>query len=193
MRTNFIRSAVVLVLVTAASPLFAETAWLSSLDLKQMTSGWSVPKANLDIAGKAITIGGQQFTNGVGTHAASTFRVDLAGKAKRFFARVGLDDTAEGKGSVEFIVAGDGKVLWQSGLLLGGKPALPVDVDVTGVRVLALRVTDGGDGATSDHADWAEAGIEIDTRIKIMLMTIINSIRVKPRSCLFLRLAITRV
>jgi hypothetical protein len=30
---------------------------------------------------------------------------------------------------------------------------------VTGVRVLTLRVTDGGDGKNFDHADWADARV----------------------------------
>ena len=32
-----------------------------------------------------------------------------------------------------------------------------LDLDLTGVRQIALRVTDGGDGFEFDHADWAEA------------------------------------
>src|SRR2546428_11899077 len=150
--------------IMSAAPLaFAETLWLSSLDLSRMTCGWSVPKADLGVLGKPISIGGKQFTRGVGTHAESKLRVDLGRKASRFFAQVGVDDDAGGQGSVEFIVIGDGKVLWRSGLLAGGEAAMPVDVNVGGVRVLALRVTDGGDGAGSDHADWAEAGIEMQT------------------------------
>jgi alpha-galactosidase len=31
--------------------------------------------------------------------------------------------------------------------------------DVTGAQVVTLTVTDGGDGTTSDHADWADAQI----------------------------------
>src|SRR2546426_7825847 len=148
--------------IMSAAPLaFAEPLWLSSLDLSRMTCGWSVPKADLGVAGKPISIGGKQFTRGVGTHAESWLRVDLGGKASRFFAQVGLDDSAGSQGSVEFIVSGDGKILWRSGLLEGAKAPLPVDVNVSGVRVLALRVTDGGDGSGSDHADWAEAGIEM--------------------------------
>jgi len=139
----------------------AETVWLSSLDLTRMTSGWSVPKADLGVLGKPISIGGKQFAHGVGTHSESKLRVDLGGKGTRFFAQVGVDDSADGQGSVEFIVSGDGKVVWRSGLLTGGKPAVLVDVSVSGVRILTLRVTDGGDGAGSDHADWAEAGIEM--------------------------------
>jgi alpha-glucosidase len=30
-------------------------------------------------------------------------------------------------------------------------------VDVTGVRMLRLLVTDGGDGRDFDHADWTDA------------------------------------
>jgi alpha-galactosidase len=148
-------------IMSAASLAFAETVWLSSLDLSRMTCGWSVPKADLGVVGKPLSIAGKPFTRGVGTHAESCLRVDLRGRASRFFAQVGLDDSAGGQGSVEFIVSGDGKILWRSGLLTGGKAPLPVDVNLSGVRVLTLRVTDGGDGSGSDHADWAEAGIEM--------------------------------
>ena len=36
-------------------------------------------------------------------------------------------------------------------------PAKWCDVDVSGTRVLELRVGDGSDGITADHADWADA------------------------------------
>ena len=148
------------VLTACATPsLFAETVWLSSLDLGQMTAGWSVPKTDQDITGQPITIAKRTFAHGVGTHAASKFRVDLGGHATRFLAQVGVDDSAGGQGSVEFIVFGDGNVLWRSGVMTGGQPSRPVDVDLTGVKILGLRVTDGGDGASNDHADWADAKI----------------------------------
>ncbi|MDB6018972.1 MAG: glycoside hydrolase clan [Pedosphaera sp.] len=150
---------VMVALVFAASPLFAETVLLSSLDLRQMTTGWGEARADLGIVGKPISIGGKQFAHGVGTHAASNFRVKLDGRATRFTAEVGVDDSAGAQGSVEFVVSGNGKVLWKSGALTGGQAAVPVDVNLAGVTVLGLRVTDGGDGASSDHADWADARI----------------------------------
>jgi alpha-galactosidase len=146
-------------LVCVGTSLFAETVPLSSLDLNQMTCGWSVPKVDAGVVGQPISIGGKKFAHGVGTHAASYLRVDLGGGARSFSAQVGVDDSAGGQGSVEFIVEGDGRVLWKSGVLTGGRAAVPVEVNVTGVRTLGLRVTDGGDGASFDHADWAEAGI----------------------------------
>ena len=117
-----------------------------------MTTGWSDAKADLGVVGKPIHIGGKQFARGVGTHADSKMRVDVAGNATRFIAEVGVDDSAGAKGSVEFIVLGDGKILWRSGVVVGGQPAIPVNVDLAGVRILALQVTDGGDGASNDHA-----------------------------------------
>ncbi len=159
MKFPFINRIVFVALVLLSPSLFAETVWLSSLDLKQMTSGWSVPKADLGIARKPISIGGKHFARGVGTHAASNFRINLGGNARQFLAQVGVDDSAEGQGSVEFIVSGDGRVLWKSGVIKGGKPVTPVDVNVTGIRTLGLRVTDAGDGESHDHADWADAKI----------------------------------
>jgi hypothetical protein len=47
------------------------------------------------------------------------------------------------------------QVRFDSGLMRSG--ATEVDVDVTGAQTLSLVVTDGGDGATLDWADWADA------------------------------------
>ena len=144
---------------SATAGTLAENVWLSSLDLKQMTIGWSTAKIDQGVMGQPLSIGGKKFSHGVGTHAASKFRVATEGKASRFLAQVGIDDSAGTQGSVEFIVMGDGRVLWRSGVLTGGHTAVPVDVGLDGVKVLELRATDGGDGTSHDHADWAEAQI----------------------------------
>lgn len=148
-------------LIGIASVVSAETMWLSSLDLREMTTGWGVAKADREIVGGPLSIHGKKFDHGVGTHATSKFRVALNGNATRFTAEVGVDDSAGGQGSVEFIVMGDGKTLWASGVLRGGEAAKPVDVNLAGIQTLVLRVTDGGDGESNDHADWANAKIEM--------------------------------
>ena len=135
----FVRQLALSGLMFATASLMAETVSLSSLDLKQMTTGWSDAKADFGVAGKPISIGGKQFKHGVGTHAASNFRVQLDEKATRFTAKVGVDDSAGSQGSVEFIISGDGKILWQSGVMTGGQAAMSVDVDLAGVKVLGLR------------------------------------------------------
>jgi beta-galactosidase len=72
-------------------------------------------------------------------------------------ADVGVDDETGSAGSVTFEVWGDGTRLAQTGVLTGAAPAQRLDVDVTGVQRLELRVTDGGNGNGNDHADWAAA------------------------------------
>ena len=156
------KSCLILTLLFLAPSAFAESVWLSSLDLSQMTTGWGMAEANHEISGGPLSIHGEKFAHGVGTHATSKFRVSLNGQARRFTAEVGVDDSAGGQGSVEFIVAGDGKILWRSGVLKGGDPAKPANVDLQGVKILTLRATDGGDGESNDHADWAGAKIDMN-------------------------------
>ena len=121
--------------------------------------------------------------DGAGTAAASKFRVNLDGNAKRFTANVGVDDSAGNQGSVEFIVTGDGNVLWQSGLLKGGDSAKAVDVNLTGVKTLVLRVTDGGDGESGDRADWADAKIEMNNGVpKPVALPSYETISLKTKS-----------
>jgi alpha-galactosidase len=141
----------------------AATFGIETLDLSAVQQDWGSPKANKSVDGNGLSIGGQKFTHGLGTHAVSIFRIDLDGKAQRFTANVGVDDEKSGHGSVIFKVIGNGKTLWESGLMRGGKPAKAVSVDLGGVKKLVLCVEDGGDGIDSDHADWAEAQIATES------------------------------
>ena len=146
-----------LVYAATAAPA---TIWLDEVDLSRMQQQVLRPKVNQSFSGTTMSIGGRKFARGIGTHATSSLSLDLEGKGQEFSARVGVD---EGKktdpGSVEFLVLGDGKELWRSGVMRGGQPAKAVNVDLAEVKVLELRVTDGGDGVDSDHADWADARI----------------------------------
>ena len=162
MKSLLLKRLVLTAMACFAPSVLAGTVWLSSLDLEEMTTGWSAARADLGITGSPLGIHGEKFARGVGTHATSKFRVKLDGNASRFTAQVGVDDGAGDQGSVEFIVIGDGKVLWRSGVLKGGEAAKPVDVNLAGVQTLVLRVTDGGDGESNDHADWANAKIEMN-------------------------------
>lgn len=144
-------------LATAVS-VSAEVVWLSSLDLSKVQQGWGQAQADKAVTGRPLSIAGERFGRGVGTHARSTLWIELGGGAERFQARVGVDDAAGSeKASVVFKVVGDGRQLWTSGVMRPGQPAQTVDVDVRGLARLVLLVEDGGDGVSFDHADWAEA------------------------------------
>ncbi len=135
----------------------ADTAWLTELDLSKMSSGWGRPLADQSVTGKTLAIAGRTFEQGVGTHADSLLYIDLDGKVERFLARVGVDDAAGNRGTVAFRVYGDGKSLFDSGILRGGQEAKIVDVPLTGVRRVMLLAGSAGDGADFDHANWAQA------------------------------------
>ncbi len=144
--------------LTSAELTAADSVPLGSLDLTRMRQGWGQPQVDKAVTGKPLSIGGQAFAHGVGTHAKSTLWVHLGGAVDRFQANVGVDDgTTSDRASLAFQVAGDGRKLWESGVMRRGQPAKPLDVDVRGITNLVLLVTDGGDGVEYDHADWADA------------------------------------
>ena len=70
----------------------SHTVWLDDLDLTAMTQGHGVAMKNKSVDGKPLTIGGQTFERGVGTHSVSEIAIQLDGKAVSFTAQVGLDD-----------------------------------------------------------------------------------------------------
>ena len=138
----------------------SHTVWLDDLDLTAMTQGHGVAMKNKSVDGKPLTIGGQTFERGVGTHSVSEIAIQLDGKAVSFTAQVGLDDEIiEHKTSAEFIVIGDGARLWTSGIVKAGDAPKLCSVSLDGVKRLELIVADGGDGPYYDHADWADAKI----------------------------------
>jgi alpha-galactosidase len=146
------------VLTFASSPA-AETFGLETLQLQYMEQGWGDPHANRSVDNHPLFLDGKRFEHGVGTHANSTFRIALGGKGERFEATVGVDDEVGQRGSVVFKVTGDGKTLWESGVMRGGDPVKQASVPLAGVKVLLLVVGDAGDDINFDHADWADAKI----------------------------------
>jgi alpha-galactosidase len=151
-------------LFTVITPgvVFAETVWLDDLNLASASQGWGEPQKNKSVDGHKLTIGGKEFARGFGTHADSIFRVNLDGDAQSFSASVGVDDEVNMSplSSVEFVVHGDGKVLWKSGVMGAGEAAKICMVNLAGVKSLVLEVDAAGGDITLDHADWADAKFE---------------------------------
>jgi alpha-glucosidase len=143
-------------------PPLSGTPFVSDLPFVAETNGWGPVERDRSVNesgggdGNPLTIGGVGYEKGLGTHAPANVTVYLGGQCTEFTALLGLDDETTQPGSVVFQVAADGEARYDSGVLRPG-PAVPVTVDVTGVRMLSLRVTDGGDNKNFDHADWAEA------------------------------------
>lgn len=145
----------------AATLLFAEPVRVNSLPLRNVEQGWGSLQINKSVGGAPLSIAGTVFAEGLGTHAPGCIALDLSGGSERFTARVGVNDQPDSRGSVEFVVHGDGQILWRSGVMRVGEPAKSIDVAVKGVRILILEVSDADDGMNNDHADWVEPTLEV--------------------------------
>ncbi|MEF2278507.1 NPCBM/NEW2 domain-containing protein [Deinococcus sp. YIM 134068] len=139
----------------------AGTQVLSTRPFASATNGWGPAerdRSNGERAagdGTTLTLGGKTYSRGLGTHAPSALAFDLDGQCQTFTADIGVDDEVSG-GSVTFQVIADGQVLYDSGVTRGADAARSLKVGVAGRKQLKLVVTDAGDGASFDHADWAE-------------------------------------
>jgi alpha-galactosidase len=169
---------VLLAFVISSFSMKAQTIWLDKLDLSSMTSGWGTPHANKSVMGKTLSIAGQTFDRGVGTRSVSAYLLNINNKGKRFFATVGVDDETSNQASLEFIVLGDKKTLWQSGIMRKGMPAIKINIDIRHIKKLGLFVSDGGDSDDYDHADWCDAKLEMVT--VVLPSSLVNKISNKP-------------
>ena len=138
--------------------LFTVT-YASDLTATSSTVGYGTIQKDKSINGNPITLNGVVYSKGIGTHAASTINYNLAGKYSYFVSDVGIDQEEDGKGNgyVEFLVYGDGTLLYDSGVLTNDQVG-HVNVNVAGVQNLQIVATNGVAGSIDyDHADWAGA------------------------------------
>lgn len=151
------------------------------------------PQVGHSVTGEPLTVAGETFTDGIGTHAQSRIRINTHGKALQFNTMIGVVDTridpsdpaltntvmTDGRrvfyttdgpskmfaaiengsglvdrGSVTFSVIGDGKEIYNSGKIEAGTAAKPVELNIEGLNIVELVVTDGGDGTSGDRAAW---------------------------------------
>ena len=134
--------------------------YLDELNLALSSTGWGRSRKNKSVDGRPIKIAGKAFARGVGTHPPGVIRLLLDGKTTKFSAMVGLDDEVGTKGTAEFQIVVNKKVIAKSGIMKGGQPAKLIEANLTGVKILDLVVTVGGDGFGHDHTDWADAKFE---------------------------------
>ncbi len=106
-----------------------------------------------------LRVGGTTYRHGVSAHASSSVTIDLNRSCTSYDAVVGVDDMSLGLGAVTFSVYADGSRLWSSGLVRGGRPAVPVHAPLSGRRTLRLVVEPRSPADRVAVADWAMARI----------------------------------
>lgn len=85
------------------------------------------------------------------------------GNEKQFLGLAKTNDQID-EGSACFIIKGDGKELFNSGIVYGNESPLSVNIDLTGIRILELLVDPTDDGASGDNALWITPTIDYKSR-----------------------------
>ncbi len=159
--------------VTLIQPETPRVVYISDvkpLDYKHvplLDLAWSYG-ADRNLLGGRLRSGGLIYEKGLAMHSASRLAYALPEGAKRFEAELALDDSAgeraSGGGSVEYRVylqSADGQwsEAYASPTIRGGDAPLPISLDVSDSRAIALLVGYADHGDTADHADWLSARI----------------------------------
>ena len=127
--------------------------YLTDLAIDHYTQQYGRPRVNRAVDGATLTVRGQQYKNGIGTHAASEIFFKMPADADSLEFVVGIDDEAGGGGSVRFIVATPEETLWKSDVVFGNKKPQAGKVYIGGQQTIILKADADGDNAY-DHADW---------------------------------------
>ena len=148
---------------------------LEDLDFSWMSSGWETPKKNKAVGGGDLQLWDgtewQKYERGIGTHADSSFFINLGGNGVAFTALVGIDKESNGQTAnngtthfeVNFIVRDViGRTnLVESGVVEAGdvrSAAKMLSADLAGIELIELVVDSLGDNSF-DHADWVNPTI----------------------------------
>lgn len=120
-------------------------------DATRFRSQIGIADSKVDISDKSLAI--LPLVNGTKLY----FRKD--GNEKQFLGLAGTNGKID-KGSVCFIVKGDGKELYNSGVVHGNEAPQSIDLALKGIRILELTVEPTADGASGDNALWIAPTIE---------------------------------
>ncbi len=149
------------------APVVTSSTWVSAMPFLSETNGWGPLERDRSNGDKGATDGvtlkvdGHAYARGLGVHAASEVKVALDGRFDVFKAIVGVDDAVGNSGTVVFEVWIDGAMKFQSPVMRGNMPGLAVEVPTKNGRELKLIVTNADGSISYDHADWADARLEI--------------------------------
>jgi alpha-galactosidase len=151
--------------VLVPEPAPRANAYFSDLPWIRTENGWGPVERDRSNGeyhggdGNVITIEGVTYAKGLGVHAPGLIEFYVGQHCTSVTADVGVDDEQGANGSVSFEIWADGTKVADSGVLTNLQPAKPITANVTGATLVRLITTDGGNGITSDHGDWANARI----------------------------------
>ena len=132
------------------------------LEVEGSTNGEGPIMRDRSHGNNTIVLNGTAFPQGLGTRGGANITYDLRNsRYATFSATVGIDDEVGAAGSSAFVVFVDEIQVFASGLMTGASASQSFTVPVAGASTLRIVQTDGSNGNTSDHGDWADAKLTL--------------------------------
>ncbi|MBW3598296.1 MAG: NPCBM/NEW2 domain-containing protein [Planctomycetes bacterium] len=152
-------------------PIGGAAVYLSDLEplgyrhIPYLTLSWEYGR-DRNVLGGRLRSGARTYLKGLGMHSTSRLAYRLEEKYERFEAELALDDAAGREGSVIYRIytagaSGEWTPVFESPLVRGGDPPLPILVEVSGARAMALIVEYADRGDVQDYANWLDARLEL--------------------------------
>jgi len=148
--------------VVFLQPLGGQVVYLSDLEasgyryLPYLSISWPYHR-DRSVVGTQFRAAGQLYLKGLGMHSAARLSYDLGAEYRQFQAELAIDDSAAGRGSVQFRVYVDRELKYTSEIQRGGEAPVPLRVDTPGAKRLDLIVDFADHAHVLDHADWFDA------------------------------------
>lgn len=122
-----------------------------------LTAPWTLVK-NANVLHGPLSLRGTEYGSGLGMHSRMSVTYAVAPHDLEFRATIGIDDCANGKGSVRFVIELDGKAVWTSDEITGRSAPFAIPpLSVRGAKRLTLKVDFGQQADVADYANWCEA------------------------------------
>ena len=111
------------------------------------------------VMGEVLASNGRTFTRGIGVHSPSRLTFALGARWDELRGLVAIDDQVlrlPERGSVVFRIFVDDKLAWESDVVRGGSPPVPIPrpLDLVGAKQLSLECDMSIDFAVADRANW---------------------------------------
>ena len=124
---------------------------LTDIKIESHKQEWGSLHTNESIEGHKLTVDGQRYANGFGTHASSTTVFDIGKKYSTIKFSVGLDDESLCSEGVAVEVLGDGKTLLKTPFFKNGE-LQKIERNIAGVQKLTIKSMPK-EGINCSHVD----------------------------------------
>jgi Gpi18-like mannosyltransferase len=145
---------VLLIAASAKAWLPPRPVYLSDLSPRFVYQEWGTLHKDSSVGGNELIADGLYFHKGLGTHAHSVIEYDLNGRYSTLDGAVAVDDEASNGNLIDAWIICDGQVRYFVKGFSGWILPRYFHINIKGVKILRLEVTDGGDTNNRDHADW---------------------------------------